>query len=301
VTVVVRRGSDRFFTQEPGRQTGHSFSFGSSYDPERLSFGPLTALNDDLLADGAGYADHEHSDVVLVTWVVTGALAHADADGRVVQRAGQLAVARAGTGITHSERATGGVTRFVQSWLRPGRPGGRPDRRTTAPALAGGDLVVVADEDALGVPGATLRIGDLPGGATVSVPEAALRYLFVATGALARSSLAQPLSAGDAFEITGGHRVEVTAAVSTQVLVWSFDRRPSGPAAERELQGASSRLRLPLADVVPVDRLAHCRLRIPVPNVQGCRGDRVLLHPNPAGSDQGQPGSRLSLGQATVC
>ena len=43
---------DRFTTREPGRQTRHSFSFGSSYDPERVAFGPLVALNDDLLAAG---------------------------------------------------------------------------------------------------------------------------------------------------------------------------------------------------------------------------------------------------------
>jgi hypothetical protein len=45
----------------------------------------------------------------------------------------------------------------------------------------------------------------------------------VATGALIRSSLAEPLAAGDAFEITGDHDVTVTAAVPTQLLVWSFE------------------------------------------------------------------------------
>ena len=68
----------RFVTREPGRQTRHSFSFGSSYDPERISFGPLVALNDDLLGGRAGYDPHEHADVVLVTWVVSGALRHED-------------------------------------------------------------------------------------------------------------------------------------------------------------------------------------------------------------------------------
>jgi hypothetical protein len=55
------------------------------------------------------------------------------------------------------------------------------------------------------------------------------------TGALTRSSLAEPLAAGDAFEIAGevtGHvtgqvtgavLLPVTAAVPTQLLVWTFD------------------------------------------------------------------------------
>ena len=223
VTVIVRRGMDRFLTREPGRQTRHSFSFGSSYDPERLAFGPLTALNDDLLGTGAGYDAHRHTDVVLVTWVVTGELVHEDETGISTLAAGSLAVTRAGDGTTHSERAGDGVTRFVQSWLRPTIPGGAPSRRTTTPDLGGGDLVVVADADDLGVAGATYRIAALDAGATVTVPPAARRHLFVATGALVRSSLAEPLSAGDAFEVTGEHDLTVTSGVPTQLLVWSFD------------------------------------------------------------------------------
>jgi quercetin 2,3-dioxygenase len=213
---------DRFGTREPGRQTRHSFSFGSAYDAERVSFGPLVALNDDLLAAGVGYDAHEHSDLVLVTWVVSGELEHEDATGCVTQRPGELAVTRAGTGITHSERAGDQATRFVQAWLRPGEAGGEPSRRTTTPELGGGDLVVVAGAEELGIPGAAYLIGDVPAGATVTVPVAPLRYVFVATGALTRSSLAEPLTAGDAFEIAGDHDVTVTAAVPTQLLVWSF-------------------------------------------------------------------------------
>jgi redox-sensitive bicupin YhaK (pirin superfamily) len=209
-------------TREAGRQTRHSFSFGSSYAPDRVAFGPLIALNDELLASGAGYDAHEHADVVLMTWVVSGALAHEDGTGRVVQPAGELAVTRAGTGITHSERAAESATRFVQAWLRPGDVGGDPSRSTTTPDLTPGDLVVVAEEETIGVPGAAYRIGQLPADATVTVPHAPLRYVFVATGALTRSSLAEPLAAGDAFEITGDHDVTVTAAVPTQLHVWSF-------------------------------------------------------------------------------
>jgi redox-sensitive bicupin YhaK (pirin superfamily) len=212
----------RFVMRERGRQTRHSFSFGSFYDADRISFGPLVALNDDLLGPGVGYDAHEHSDVVLVTWVVTGELAHEDDNGATTQLPGELAVTHAGTGITHSERAGGRATRLVQAWLRPGEPGGEPGRRTTTPDLGGGGLVVVADDAALGVPGATYRIGDLASGETVTVPEAPLRHVFVASGALTRSSLAEPLAAGDAFEVTGDDEITVTAAVPTQLLVWSF-------------------------------------------------------------------------------
>jgi len=221
VTVVVRRGLDRFVTREPGRQTRHSFSFGTSYDAERVAFGPLIALNDDLLGTGSGYDAHEHADVVLVTWVVSGALTHTDESGTSTQPAGELAVTRAGTGITHSEHA-GAATRFVQAWLTPGAPGGEPERLTTTPDLSGGDLVPVAEENDLGVPGATLFLADLPAGTTLALPVAPMRYVFVVTGALVRSSLAEPLSAGDAFEISDERDIQVTTAVPTLLMVWTF-------------------------------------------------------------------------------
>jgi len=221
---------DRFVSREPGRQTRHSFSFGTSYDAERVSFGPLIALNDDLLGTGSGYDAHEHADVVLVTWVVSGALAHTDDTGSSTQVAGELAVTRAGDGITHSEHAAGGATRFLQAWLTPASPGGEPTRRTTTPELAGAALVPVAHESDLGVPGATLFLGDLPAGTTVALPQAPLRYVFVVSGALTRSSLAEPLSAGDAFEIRDegepAGTIAVTTAVPTQLMVWGF-REPA--------------------------------------------------------------------------
>jgi redox-sensitive bicupin YhaK (pirin superfamily) len=215
---------DRFLTREHGRQTRHSFSFGSHYDAERVSFGPLVALNDHLLGARAGYGEHEHRDVVLVTWVVSGALVHEDVTGRVVQPAGQLAITRAGVGITHSEHADGGAVRFVQAWLRPSSSPdtGAPVRSTSTPDLRGDHLVVVAGPEELGVAGTTYLIADLTAGATVTVPPAPKRYLFVGTGALVRSSLAEPLHAGDAFEVTGEDDLTVTTGVPTQLLVWSF-------------------------------------------------------------------------------
>jgi redox-sensitive bicupin YhaK (pirin superfamily) len=229
VRVVVRRRLDRFLTREPARQTWHSFSFGTSYDPERTSFGPLFALNDELLGPGAGHAAHEHADVVLVTWVVLGELRHTDESGTVLQPAGELAVTHAGSGTTHSEVAAQRATRFVQMWLRPGEPGGTPTREHAVPDLAAGGLVHVAGTTGLrlDVPGAELWLGALTARETVTLPAAARVYAFVVTGALARSSLAEPLAAGDAFEISEtdggvGHGLSVTAAVPTQLLVWAF-------------------------------------------------------------------------------
>jgi redox-sensitive bicupin YhaK (pirin superfamily) len=218
----------RFLTRESGRQTRHSFSFGSFYDAERVSFGPLVALNDDLLGRDAGYAAHEHADLVIVTWVVTGCLEHTDETGTTQQPAGQLAVTNAGSSTTHSEHAAGTATRFVQMWLTPDTPGGSPRREVTTPDLSGGGWVTVAGDGALAldIAGARLQIAALSAGQTVTLPEGPLVHVFVVSGALTRSSLAEPLAAGDAFEITrtdpGARALSVTAAMPTQLLGWTF-------------------------------------------------------------------------------
>jgi redox-sensitive bicupin YhaK (pirin superfamily) len=230
VSVVVRRGLARFLTRESGRQTRHSFSFGPDYDPERLSFGPLVALNDELLGSDAGYPAHEHSDLVIVTWVVSGCLEHGDDTGTTRQPAGQLAVTATGSGTTHSERAAGEVTRFVQMWLTPDTAGGTARREVSTPDLTGPGWVTVAGDGALalGIAGARLQIADLGAGETIALPSSPRAYLFVVSGALVRSSLAEPLATGDAFEITedapsdAGRDLSVTAAVPTQLLAWTF-------------------------------------------------------------------------------
>ena len=54
------------------------------------------------------------------------------------------------------------------------------------------------------------------------LPAAPLLHAYVVTGALLRSSLAEPLSAGDAFEMTDEGAHEVAAGVPTELLVWTF-------------------------------------------------------------------------------
>lgn len=108
---------DRFTTTRPGSVTRHSFSFGAHYDPANISFGPVVAVNDERLAPGAGFDEHSHAGLVLVTYVVSGSLAHEGIVSGTVS-AGQVAVLRAGTGVLHSERNLGETElRFLQTWI----------------------------------------------------------------------------------------------------------------------------------------------------------------------------------------
>lgn len=222
MTVAVRRGTDRFVERARGHQSSHGFSFGSHHDPEHVSFGPLIAHHEDLLGSGLGYQTHRHEDVELVTWVVTGALLHTDEAGSAPLAAGSVAVTSAGTGTEHSEMAGDRATRFVQMWLRPDEPGGNPARAVTTPADEGVVRLVGAGGLPLRVAGAALDLVRLKPGATVALPVAPLVHAYVVSGALARSSLAQPLAAGDAFLMDDEPAHEITATVPTVLLVWSF-------------------------------------------------------------------------------
>ncbi|WP_244930574.1 pirin family protein [Nocardioides sp. W7] len=223
MTVEIRRASARFTERAPGRATQHSFSFGDRHDPERLRFGPMVCHDDHLLAAGEGFATHRHSGVSIVTWVVGGAVAHTGVGDPVVVAPGQVAVLQTGDGVTHppvehSEVAAESGTRFVQVWLATDEPA-PPSYDVTTAALEPGVLSEVVSP----VPGATFSVARLGTGDTVELPAAGRVHAFVATGALMRSSLAEPLSSGDAFEMVDHPAVPVTAAVPTELLVWAFD------------------------------------------------------------------------------
>src|SRR3954468_25027182 len=144
MAVAIRRGTDRFTERAPGRLTAHAFSFGSSYDAEHVRFGPMVCHDDHLLRDGEGFPAHDHADLVIVSWVVSGALEHSGPEGARRLEPGQVATLRAGAGVTHSEVAAAPQTRFVQVWLGvPGRE--EPSYEVATPDLRAGHLTPAAE------------------------------------------------------------------------------------------------------------------------------------------------------------
>lgn len=219
VSVEIRRGTTRFFTRGEGHFTRHSLSFGAHYDPDNVRFGPLVCHDDHLLGPGVGFDEHPHRDLEIVTWVLSGELHHSDSSGHTgVVRPGEVQVLSAGSGVTHAEIAgPSGPTRFVQAWLAPAEVGTPPAYSVTPVSLVPGELTQVAR-----IGDATFRVARLSAGDTVELPDSPLQHVFVAGGALQRSSMAQPLEDGDAFRITDQPGLAVTAAARTELLVWSF-------------------------------------------------------------------------------
>ena len=69
----------------------HTFSFGGFSDPSRMGHRALRVLNDDVVIPGAGFGQHAHDEMDIVTYVISGALKHQDSMGNTsVIRAGEF-------------------------------------------------------------------------------------------------------------------------------------------------------------------------------------------------------------------
>ncbi len=110
-------------------KTWHSFSFAGYQDEAHMGFGPLRVINEDIVSPGMGFATHGHSDMEIVTYVLSGALEHKDSLGHgSVIRPGEVQYMRAGTGIRHSEvnPSDSEAVHLLQIWLLPSTTGLKP-------------------------------------------------------------------------------------------------------------------------------------------------------------------------------
>lgn len=215
MSVQVRRAADLFVTAGDGVLSRHCFSFGGHYDPEHTGFGELVACNVEQLEPGAGFPDHPHRALEIVTWVLEGALRHRDSAGHdAVVAPGEVQHVRAGTGVVHAEsNAAPGSTRFVQLWLAADEPLSAPsyEKRDVRSSLRQGELVRVLDLPAVSV--ARLGAGDL-----VALPVAPRLHLLVTRGTVELAAGAV-LAGGDSARLTAEPAHEVRASEPAELLV----------------------------------------------------------------------------------
>ena len=117
--------ASRGFANHGWLQANHSFSFANFYNPEKMNFGTLRVLNDDLIAPGMGFGTHPHENMEIITIPLSGLLKHKDSMGNSWEevKAGEVQVMSAGTGIQHSE-VNGSKTDYLslfQIWIVPNK------------------------------------------------------------------------------------------------------------------------------------------------------------------------------------
>ncbi|MGQ9806510.1 MAG: pirin family protein [Chlorobiales bacterium] len=126
---VLHRASERGFVNHGWLKSYHSFSFSSYYNPQKMNFGLLRVINDDVIAGGTGFGTHPHQDMEIVTIPLFGALAHKDSTGRSeVILPGEVQIMSAGRGIAHSEfnHSLTDDINLLQIWVLPKEKGIEP-------------------------------------------------------------------------------------------------------------------------------------------------------------------------------
>jgi len=127
--LVLRQAEARGHTDLGWLDSRHTFSFGGYADPEHMGFRSLRVLNDDRVAAGRGFGAHGHRDMEILTYVISGALAHKDSMGEEhTLGPNEVQAMSAGSGVIHSEfnGSNEAETHFLQIWIIPDRMGLKP-------------------------------------------------------------------------------------------------------------------------------------------------------------------------------
>jgi len=100
----------------------HTYSFSSYQDAERMGFGKLRVINDDIVQPSMGFGTHPHENMEIVSIPLRGSLRHKDSLGNEhIIPSGEIQIMSAGTGIQHSEYNNSDTdeVNFLQIWVLP--------------------------------------------------------------------------------------------------------------------------------------------------------------------------------------
>lgn len=228
----VRRSNERGHADHGWLNSYHSFSFADYFDPQHMEYGPLRVINEDRVKPGAGFGTHGHRDMEIISYVLSGELAHKDSIGNgSVIRPGDVQRMSAGSGIRHSEfnPSDSRPVHFLQIWIQPNVHGIQPsyEEKRFAEADKRGQLRLIASPD--GAAGsvmihqdARLYAGLFDGveQAALEVPEGRRIYLHVARGAIDANGV--ELAAGDALKLADVSKLTLRNGHDAEVLVFDL-------------------------------------------------------------------------------
>jgi redox-sensitive bicupin YhaK (pirin superfamily) len=230
--ITIRKSEQRGHANHGWLDSYHTFSFAAYYDPQHMGFGALRVINEDRVSPGKGFGSHGHEDMEILTYVLSGALAHKDSMGNIeTLQANDLQRISAGTGIVHSE-FNGSRTEpvhFLQIWLEPAvnglKPGYQQLSLTEEQKL--GKLVLVASPEGGGPlkihQDARVLIGQVEAGQELAHELRAGRQAWVQVIRGAAAVNGQALATGDAAAVTGETAVTVAGIdANTEVLVFDL-------------------------------------------------------------------------------
>lgn len=213
-------------------QARYSFSFANYFDPERIQFGKLRVLNDDIVAPSMGFGKHPHQNMEIVTIPQEGALKHRDSMGNEgVIESGDIQIMSAGSGVEHSEinANTDQAVKLFQIWVFPEEDNVEPryDQRKISTLVKPNELSTVvkprseaADDDLWVHQQAWFNIGefDKPTRTTYSLHKSSHgAYIFVIDGQVTVDG--EALAKRDAIGVWDTAHVDLDVAADSRILV----------------------------------------------------------------------------------
>ncbi len=230
--LTLRKSQDRGYADHGWLKSFHSFSFAGYYDPQFMGWGNLRVINEDRIAPGTGFGTHGHRDMEIISYVLSGELAHKDnmGNGRAIPP-GDVQRMSAGNGVLHSEfnHAPKDTTHFFQIWIEPnvtGIPASYEQKTFATPEKRGALRLVASPDGAQGSvtihADARLYAGLFDGQETAVLPLVPSRksYVHLVRGELDVNG--QRLSGGDAAMLTDESRLELKAGKDAEVLVFDL-------------------------------------------------------------------------------
>lgn len=233
--LTIRPAGERGHTALDWLDSRHTFSFGGYQDERYSGFRSLKVINDDHLAPGKGFGAHGHRDMEIITYVLTGALAHRDSTGdgeRLGPNEAQLMTA--GSGVIHSEFNASEVdpVHLLQIWIAPAVSDLSPGYRQIAfaPSDKQGKLRLIAgpmdavDDGTLAIHqdarfyAATLAATDR---VRHELRPGRGAWLHCATGRVTVNDL--PLAAGDGVAVTHESSLVIQGAADGESELLLFD------------------------------------------------------------------------------
>ncbi len=230
--ITLRPAAERGHFDHGWLDTRHSFSFADYHDRRHMGFRSLRVINEDWIAPGAGFPEHPHRDMEIITYVISGALRHADSMGNgTIIRPGDVQRMSAGTGVVHSEfnAARDEPVHLLQIWLRPSVRGLAPsyEQKAFDVAATPGTLRLVASPD--GSDGSVrihqdvrLYASVLPAGTAITHALSPGRHAWIQVIRGGIEVNGQRLTAGDGAAVSGESSLALYANEGAELLLFDL-------------------------------------------------------------------------------
>ncbi|BDX21192.1 pirin family protein [Polynucleobacter sp. TUM22923] len=232
--LTLRKSQDRGYADHGWLKSFHSFSFAGYHHPKFMGWGNLRVINEDRVAAGMGFGKHSHRNMEIISYVLSGNLAHEDDMGNVESiPPGDIQRMSAGSGVTHSEfnHAQDQTTHFLQIWIEPNALEIEPgyEQKSIPAASKEGALCLVASPEGLHNAvkihaDARIYLGLFNGAQseTFHLNPQRKAYVHLIKGVLSVNHVA--LEAGDALLIENESQLDLCNGVDAEVLVFDLSR-----------------------------------------------------------------------------